>query len=285
MHRDFPGTCPAESRPASEEGCVTRAQQVSACRWAGDGGTGARRRGLTGGPARSPERAICCALDGELRGIHGCPTAPEVRSVPSSGPGRPRESKEPGAPGGRPGFGEPLGQLCALPGPSPSSAFVFSLSFPSSSSTTLPLLQFGSCTPPACSTLQPRAAEAPSEGEASAGHGAARSEGGRAAGSAMEEKPQLSGGSALPRARVRREVPAVPPRAAPLPPSTCALGRMRGDAAGAMASAGGCLAVGGHAGLSDASGRGRIHLVSLGQGFQSFNPRVCTRFSLRPMLS
>ena len=122
MHRGFPGTCPAESRPASEERCVTRAQQVSACRWAGDGASGARRRGLTGGPARSPERAICCALDCELRGIHGCPTAPQVRSVPSSGPGRPRESAEPGSPrrsaglrgAARPALRPPgpLAQLC-----------------------------------------------------------------------------------------------------------------------------------------------------------------------------
>lgn len=101
----------------------------------------------------------------------------------------PGNLRSPGAPGGRLGFGEPLGPLCALPGPSPSSAFVFSLSFPSSYSTTLPILQFASCTPPACRTLQPRAAEAPSEGEASAGEGAARSEGGRAAGSAMGRNP------------------------------------------------------------------------------------------------
>lgn len=110
----------------------------------------------------------------------------------------------------------------------------------------------------------------------------------------MGEKPQLpdrrasqvaAHAPALPRARVRRDAPAVPPRAAPLPLSTCAPGRMRGDAAGAMAGAGGCFAVGGHGGLSDASGRGWIHLLSLGQGFQSFNPRVCTRSSSRPMLS
>lgn len=201
MHRDVPGTCAAESRPASEEGCVARAQQVSACRWAGDGGTRARRRGLTGAPLAAQRGRFAARLtvsSGASTAARPRPRFDQFRAPARADPGNLRS---PGAPGGRPGFGEPLGSLCALPGPSPSSAFVFSLSFPSSPSTTLPLLQFGSCTPPACRTLQPRAAEAPSEGEASAGQGAARSEGGRAAGSAMAEKPSSRAGARSPASR------------------------------------------------------------------------------------
>ena len=77
---------------------VRRAQQVSACRWAGDGASGGASARAHWGPRSQPREGICCALDRELRSIHGCPTAPEVRSVPSSGPGRPRESAEPGSP-------------------------------------------------------------------------------------------------------------------------------------------------------------------------------------------
>ena len=225
MHRGFPGTCPAESRPASDEGCVARAQQVSAWRWAGDWGTGARRRGLTGAPLAAQRGQFAERLTVSSRESTAARPRPRFDQFPAPARADPGNLRSPGAPGGRPGFGEALGSLCALPGPSPSSVFVFSLSFPSSS-TTLPPLQFGSCTPLACRTLQPRAAEAPSEGKASAGPGAARNEGGRAAGSAMVEKPQLPHGRAsraaahapaLPQARVRQDASAVPPRAAPLP--------------------------------------------------------------------
>ena len=188
MHRGFPGTCPAQSWPASDEGCVARAQQVSAWRWAGDWGTGARRRGLTGAPLAAQRGQFAERLTVSSRESTAARPRPRFDQFPAPARADPGNLRSPGAPGGRPGFGEALGSLCALPGPSPSSVFVFSLSFPSSS-TTLPPLQFGSCTPLACRTLQPRAAEAPSEGKASAGPGAARNEGGRAAGSAMVEHP------------------------------------------------------------------------------------------------
>ena len=120
-------------------------------------------------------------------------------------------------------------------------------------------------------------------------------------GSAMGEKPQLSDGHAsraaahapaLPRASVRRDVPAVPraPRPcrlppAPLPPSACAPGRVRGDAAGAIASVGGYFAVGGHAGLSDAVAVAGFTCCLWARVSTPLTPRVCTRFSSRPMLS
>lgn len=210
---------------------MARAQQVSACRSAGDWGTGVRRRGLTGAPLAAQRGRFAERLtvsSGESTAARPRPRFDQFRAPARADPGNLRS---PGAPGSRrPGFGEALGLLCALPGPSPSSVFVFSLSFPSSSSTTLPPLQFGSGTPRACRTLQPRATEAPSEGEASVGPGAVRSEGRRAVGSAMGEKPQLSDGHAsraaahapaLPRASVRRDVPAVPraPRPCRLPPA------------------------------------------------------------------
>lgn len=96
MHRGFPGTCPAESRPASDEGCMARAQQVSACRCAGDWGTRARRRGLTGAPLAAQRGQLSEHLtvsSGESTAARQRPRFDQFRA-----PGRPWESVEPRSP-------------------------------------------------------------------------------------------------------------------------------------------------------------------------------------------
>lgn len=58
IHRRFPGTCPAESRPASEEECVWRGHSKSlSLRLERLGDQGASRR-LTG-PRSQPREATC----------------------------------------------------------------------------------------------------------------------------------------------------------------------------------------------------------------------------------
>lgn len=165
----------------------------------------------------------------------------------------------------------------------------------------LPPRQFGSCAPPTCRTLQPREqprAEALPDGGASAGRGAAQDEGGRAEGPGRRQTPLLrrtpQAATHASGTHVRGDFPVGPPRAASLPPSTCARGRMEGDperrpspvpTSGPRASARGCFAVGGQARLSDANGGDRSHLPSLGHGFQSLKTRVFTRCSPMPLLN
>lgn len=269
-----PGTC----RVMNREGvCVARAQ-VSSYRRAGD------RRGQTRpreDPASSPPRAICSGvaasscnprLPGRVWSSVGAALRPG-RAAGTGGAG------EPGRPASLRGVDRLAPHGCLPPLPLAS----FSPNFLPVRSPSLPAISSASSAvwflrapfvPP-----EQLGSQALLGGEASAGHGRSvgwewgNRGGGEGDTPALGRAPQAAA-HALPGIRVRRDFPVRPPRSAPLPPSTCALGcpGSSGEETslctrGARGLTRGCFAIGGHLGLAlNADDLDQSYLPSLGHG-------------------